>query len=152
MPTHRTEGPDFGKAGHVTLEGNFTIEIAGINAGHFKAVDGLSTTLQGVGYQGGEDIVLRKQPAPRSVGEITLKERYIVTSDLQDWWETVQAGREIRKSITIRLKDDLAGRHVTWVLHGCRLKHWKHDPADKNGSSIVTYELTFVVEEMMIEG
>ena len=61
---------------------NFTIEIEGVNAGHFKSVDGLSAEIEVIEYQDGDDLFLRKRPGRAKFGDITLKIRDAVVAKL----------------------------------------------------------------------
>ena len=42
---------------------NFIIEIEGLTAGRFKAVDGLDSETEVIEYQDGDDLILRKRPS-----------------------------------------------------------------------------------------
>lgn len=144
MPTRRAELDHVGAY-------NFTVEIEGINAGYFKNVDGLSAEIEVIEFQDGDDLVLRKRPGRAKYGDITLKKGYIVTKDLQDWWKAIKDGQYQRKNIAIHLNDNAAGRLRTWKCLGCWPKAWKVNGFDGKGNDVVTEEITFVVEELLIE-
>lgn len=130
---------------------NFSVEIEGINAGYFKAVDGISAEVEVIEFQDGDDIILRKRPGRTKYGDITLKKGYVITKDLQDWWKDIKDGNYERKNIAIHLNDNIGGRLRTWKCVGCWPKQWKVNGFDGKGNDVVTEEITFVVEELVIE-
>ncbi len=130
---------------------NFMVEISGVSAGYFKGVDGLSAEMEVVEFQDGDDLFLRKRPGRAKFGDVTLKKGYLGSPDLQEWWGAIRDGQYDRRDISIHL-EDRRGRAVrTWNLFGCWPKQWKVNGFDGKGNDVVTEEITFVVEEMLIE-
>ena len=127
---------------------NFTVEIEGIQAGYFKGVDGLSTEMEVIEYQDGDDLTLRKRPGRAKYGDITLKKGYVVTPDLQKWFEDVQNGNVSRKTITVKLLDNTGKDVQTWVAYETWPSKWKVNGFDGKGNDVVTEEITFVVETL----
>jgi phage tail-like protein len=129
---------------------NFMVEISGVNAGYFKGVDGLSSEIEVIEFQDGDDLFLRKRPGRAKFGDVTLKKGYIVTSDLQDWWRACRDGQYDRRDISIVLNDNAGNEIRRWNLYGCWPKAWKINSLDGKGNDPVTEEITFVVEDLQI--
>jgi phage tail-like protein len=129
---------------------NFMVEISGVNAGYFKGVDGLSSEIEVIEFQDGDDLFLRKRPGRAKFGDVTLKKGYIVTSDLQDWWRACRDGQYDRRDISIVLNDNAGNEIRRWNLYGCWPKAWKINSLDGKGNDPVTEEITFVVEDAQI--
>jgi phage tail-like protein len=127
---------------------NFTVQVEGIAAGYFKNVEGLSMELEVIEFQDGDDLLLRKRPGRTKYGDITLKKGYVVTPDLQKWWEETVAGSLTRKTITVQLKDNTGNIVQTWVAYECWPKAWKINGLDGKGNDVVTEEIVFVVEQL----
>jgi phage tail-like protein len=127
---------------------NFNVEIEGVQVGYFKAVDGLNMELEVIEYQDGDDIILRKRPGRAKYGDITLKKGYVVTPDLQKWWVDCVQGNVTRKTITIKLNDNVGSTVQTWIAYETWPKGWKVNGFDGKGNDVVTEEITFVVEEL----
>lgn len=125
---------------------NFTISIEGINAGYFKNVDGLSMELEVIEYQDGDDLNLRKRPGRTKYSNITLKKGYVVTPDLQKWFEETMNGTLTRKNITIELKDNVGKTVQSWVAFEAWPAKWKVSGLDGKGNDVFTEEIEFVTE------
>ncbi|MFC1918277.1 phage tail protein, partial [Chloroflexota bacterium] len=82
---------------------NFHLEIDGVSAGQFTAVDGLSIEQEVIEYQNGDDPLTRKRPGRVTYGDITLKKVYAEGSILNDWIEAARLGNGdyTRKNISI---------------------------------------------------
>lgn len=110
MPERRKDG--FGD--HIGNY-NFKVEIEGVAAGYFKGVDGLSTELEVVEFQDGDDLFLRKrpgrskftEPSVSAIGPRTIVLRGLAPSGpqgaalLADWIDRGPGGGGLRKSLTI---------------------------------------------------
>jgi phage tail-like protein len=131
---------------------NFKVDIGGVTAGFFKNVDGINAELEVIEFQDGDDLWLRKRPGRAKFGDVTLKKGYIVTQDLQDWWDQARKGNYERKDISVQLMDNAGEVVRTWNLFGCWPKAWKVSALDGKGNDVVTEEITFVVENMQIGG
>jgi phage tail-like protein len=144
MPTRRSE--DFGDPiGNY----NFKVEIDGVDAGHFTAVDGLSIEQEVVEYQNGDDFLLRKRPGRVKYGDITLKKGYINSTILNDWIEQARCGngQYDRKSMSIILHDNTAdGEIKRWNCFECFPKSWKMSSLDGKGNDVLTEEMVVVIE------
>lgn len=122
---------------------NFMVEISGVEAGYFKGVDGLSAELEVLEFQDGDDYFLRKRPGRAKFGDVTLKQGYVVTQDLQDWWKACRDGQYDRRDISIILDDNAGGELRRRNLYGCWPKQWKVSGFDGKGNDVVTEEITF---------
>ena len=129
---------------------NFKVDINGVTAGYFKGVDGINAELEVIEFQDGDDLTLRKRPGRAKFGDVTLKKGYIVTADLQEWWNQAKAGQYVRRDISITLNDNAGGELRRWNLYDCWPKSWKINALDGKGNDVVTEENTFVVENLEI--
>ena len=128
---------------------NFLLEIDGVEAGHFAAVDGLNTEVDVIEYQDGNDLQLRKRPGRTSFGNITLKRGYIINDAAQDLWIWVQTDfrRIPKRNLSIILQDpDTATEVMRWDLYECWPTEWKINGFDGKGNDVITEEITFAVE------
>ena len=141
MPSRRAELDHVGAY-------NFKVDIGGVTAGYFKGVDGINAELEVIEFQDGDDLILRKRPGRAKFGDVTLKKGYIVTPDLQTWWNDARNGQYTRRDISINLNDNAGNVIRTWNLYGCWPKSWKVNALDGKGNDVVTEEITFVVEEL----
>lgn len=147
MPTRRMEafGDPIGNY-------NFKVEIDGVDAGHFTAVDGLSIEQEVVEFQNGDDPLTRKRPGRVKYGDITLKKGYIATTILNDWIEAARCGHGdyTRKDMSIVLHDntdpDQGGEIKRWNCFECFPKSWKMSSLDGKGNDVLTEEMVIVIE------
>ena len=143
MPSRRTDLDHVGAY-------NFKVDINGVTVGYFKGVDGINCELEVIEFQDGDDLTLRKRPGRAKFGDVTLKKGYIVTADLQEWWNQAKAGQYVRRDISITLNDNAGGELRRWNLYDCWPKSWKISALDGKGNDVVTEEITFVVENLEI--
>jgi phage tail-like protein len=143
MPTRRPELDPVGAY-------NFSVEISGVNAGRFQGVSGLGAEIEVIEFQDGDDLVLRKRPGRVRFEDVTLKKGYIVTDDLQRWWQAASEGQYDRRDISVILRDNVGNEVRRWNLHGCWPRRWRTGPLDGQTDAVVFEELTFVVERMEI--
>jgi len=147
MPTRRTE-----KFGDPIGNYNFRVEIEGVDAGHFMAVDGLSVEQEVIEYQDGDDPLTRKRPGRVKYGDVTLKKGYIATTILNDWIEQARCGRGqyARKSMSVVLHDnsdpEAGGEIKRWNCQQCFPKSWKMSSLDGKGNDVLTEEMVITIE------
>lgn len=147
MPTRRQES-----FGDPVGNYNFKIEIEGVDAGHFTAVDGLNIEQEVIEYQNGDDPLLRKRPGRVKYGDITLKKGYLATTILNDWIEAARCGNGdyTRKAMSIVLHDNsdpgAGGAIKRWNCHQCFPKSWKMSSLDGKGNDVLTEEMVIVIE------
>ena len=147
MPTRRVE-----EFGDPVGNYNFRIEIEGVAAGDFTAVDGLSIEQEVVEYQNGDDPLLRKRPGRVKYGDITLKKGYLATTILNNWIEQARCGngQYQRETISIVLHDNTnpraGGEIKRWNLFQCFPKSWKMSSLDGKGNDVLTEEMVICIE------
>ena len=79
-----------------------------------------------------------------------MKKGYLLNEDLRDWWQDTVNGSVLRKNISIILENSNQFVVRRWDLYGCWPKSWKINSFDGKSNNVVTEEITFVVEEMVI--
>lgn len=84
---------------------NFIVEIEGLTAGRFEAVDGLDSETEVIEYQNGDDPIIRKRPGRTTFDNITLERGYADESmdDLRQWREQIIQGKVERRSGSVIL-------------------------------------------------
>jgi len=118
----------------------FAIEIEGVQAGYFKSVAARSPQLGVIEFQDGDDYFLTSGP-PLAARALILRDGYVVTQDLQDWWSTCHDKADAR-AVTVRL-DDPAAKRTLHLAAACP-RTWKVDAVDDAGN-VVTEEVTFAM-------
>lgn len=128
---------------------NFTVEIEGVQAGYFKAVEGLQAEIEVVEYRDGNDEkVVHKRPGRTRFGDVTLKKGYLPNEMLSRWWRSARDGDVEPRDITISLLDSQGSVVRTYALYECWPKQVTVNAFDGKGNDVVTEEITFVVEDM----
>jgi phage tail-like protein len=130
---------------------NFLIEIEGLAAGRFKAVDGLDSETEVVEYQDGDDLVLRKRPGRTKYSNIVLKRGYADKSmvELWQWRKSVMDGKVERKSGSVVLQNDHGVEICRYnFFHGWPCK-WKGWDLDGKGSDNAVEEIELAVETIL---
>jgi phage tail-like protein len=132
---------------------NFRIEIDGVDAGQFTAVDGLSIEQEVIEYQNGDDPLTRKRPGRVKYGDVTLKKGYVASTVLNDWIEAARCGNGdyTRKNMSIVLCDnstptDGGAEIKRWNCFECFPKSWKVSSLDGKGNDVMTEEMVIVIE------
>lgn len=104
----------------------FEVEIEGLSDKlGFQGVDGLESELSIIEYRGGDSPHLFKSKRYGMVtfSNITLKKgMFSSDAELKDWWHLFSwehVARDVRKQITIKLKDESGGDKIIWDIHGC---------------------------------
>lgn len=124
----------------------FRVEIGGIAAGHFKAVDGLSTTVELIEYQGGGDMFARPIPGRPKIAPVTLKKGYIASNELWGWMQDTMNGQFHDHQLTVVLMDDDGQTDlVRYDLNDCWPSSWKGLQLDGMGSEALVEELELQV-------
>lgn len=126
---------------------NFNVEIDGISAGSFKAVDGLSAKVAVIDYQDGHDLVARKRPGRTSYGDITLKRGYVEDKSLYEWFMAVANGKVQRKSVSIILLNNHGDEVVRYNLFEAWPSEWKGFGLDGKSDDTSVEEIVFCVEK-----
>ena len=131
---------------------NFSVEIDGVTAGSFKAVDGLEASVEVIEFQDGPDLLARKRPGRCKFGDVTLKKGYIINKQLQEWWENVRNGKYDRRSVSIILQDNTGEEQMRWNLFEAFISKWKMSSMDGKGNDVLQEEVTLSFEDMKISG
>ena len=140
MPTRRTHD-------HIGAY-NFKVEIQGLTAGTFKAVDGLDSETEVIEYQDGDDMVMRKRPGRTKYSNIVLKRGYVNTSDLWEWRKTVVKGLPERKSGSIILLDDDGTEVMRYNFFEAWPCKWRGFDLEGMGSDNAVEEIELAVEKV----
>ncbi|MFC1873688.1 phage tail protein [Chloroflexota bacterium] len=127
---------------------NFRVEIDGVAAGYFTAVDGLSIEQEVIEYQNGDDPLTHKRPGRVKYGEITLTTEYTSESILNDWIEAARFGNGeyTRKNMSVVLTDQSGQEIKRWNFFECFPKSWKLSSLDSKGNDVLTEEIVIIVE------
>lgn len=143
----RNKGNNKVQADHIGAY-NFSVEIEGVAAGFFKGVDGLNTEIEVIEYQDGDDLLLRKRPGRTKFGDVTLKKGHVANPELLKWWKDTVAGKVTRKTVTIKLKDNVGEDVQIWTLFESWIKKWSVNGFDGKGNDVVTEEIVLVCEHI----
>ncbi len=127
----------------------FRVEIDGVDAGQFAAVDGISIEQEVIEYQNGDDPLIRKRPGRVKYGDITLKKGYVSGTVLNDWIEAARMGNGdyTRKNVSIVLYDNQNEEPIKrWNCFECFPKSWKMSSMDGKGNDVLAEEIVIVIE------
>jgi phage tail-like protein len=120
------------------------LEFAGVKAGAFTAVDGLSATVELIEYQGGTDTFARQIPGRPKVTPVVLKKGYVNTSVLWDWMKATMDGAMKFENVSIVLLDDSGqnelGRYNLIDTWPSRWQGWQLD-AQSSNAMVEEFEL-----------
>ena len=127
----------------------FRVEVGGIDAGRFKAVDGLATTTELIEYQGGGDMYARQIPGRPKIAPITLKKGYIASNELWSWMQDTMEGKFAFHNVSVVLMDDDGQTDlVRYELVQCWPSSWKGFQLDGMGNEAMVEELELQVRTM----
>jgi len=127
---------------------NFIIEIEGLTAGRFKAVDGLDSETEVIEYQDGDDLILRKRPGRTKYSNVVLKRGYADKSmeELWAWRKSVMDGKVERKSGSVVLQNDHGVEICRYNFFHAWPCKWKGWDLDGKGTDNVVEEIELAVE------
>ncbi len=124
----------------------FSVQLGGVQAGTFTAVDGLQGSVEMLEYQGGMDMYARQIPGRPKVAPVVLKKGYVNTAVLWDWMKSTMDGDLRFENVTITL---LADDGVTELGYYNLLETWPSRwsgwQLDANGSNAMMEELELQV-------
>ncbi|MCO4760549.1 MAG: phage tail protein [Myxococcales bacterium] len=121
---------------------NFRIELGGVAAGAFTAVDGLTAEVDLVEYAGGMDMYMRQIPGRPKIAPITLKKGYINTAALWDWMKGTMEGTLKFENVSIvLLADDGDTEVVRYDLQETWPSRWAGFQLDAQSSGAMLEEL-----------
>ena len=127
---------------------NFKVEIDGVDAGAFSAVDGLSIEIEVIEFASAEDPVVHKRPGRVKYGDITLKKGYVANSDLFDWINGAAIGDLQRKRMAIILTDARGAEVQRWNCFECFPKSWKGPSLVGSGAGLAIEKIEIAVEKV----
>lgn len=128
---------------------NFRVELGGIQAGAFRAVDGLSTTVELIEYQGGGDMFGRQIPGRPKIAPVVLKKGYVNTAVLWDWMQATMKGQFKFENVSVVLLDDSGTEELArYNLMHTWPSRWSGWQLDANGSNAMVEEMELQVREM----
>lgn len=122
----------------------FRVELGGVAAGTFTAVDGLSAQIELIEYQSGADAYVRQMPGRPKVAPVVLKKGYVNTSALWDWLQTTIDGKlQLENVSVILLADDGTTELLRYNLTETWPSRWNgfHLDAGSSGALIEELEL-----------
>jgi phage tail-like protein len=135
---------------------NFKVEIEGVTAGHFTAVDGLDIEMEVIEYQDGDDLILRKRPGRVKYGDITLKKGYLATLDLSldlySWRDSVMkpvpANDVPKKKGSLIMLSDTGAEIARYNFFEAWPSKWKGFSLDGKGNDVAVEEIELAVERL----
>ena len=120
----------------------FRVELGGVAAGTFTAVDGLSAQIELIEYQGGADQYVRQLPGRPKVAPVVLKKGYINTAALWDWIQSTMDGKlQLENVSVILLADNGEDELVRYNLTETWPTRWNGFHLDANSSNAMIEEL-----------
>jgi len=121
---------------------NFRIELGGVAAGAFTAVDGLTAEVEVIEYASSMDMYARQIPGRPKVAPITLKKGYINTAALWDWMKGTMDGTLKFENVSIvLLADDGDTEVVRYDLQETWPSRWAGFQLDAQSSGAMLEEL-----------
>jgi phage tail-like protein len=120
----------------------FRVELGGVAAGAFTAVDGLSAQIEPIEYQGGKDQYVRQIPGRPKVAPVVLKKGYVNTAALWDWMQATMDGELRFENVSlVLLADDGLTELVRYNLTETWPSRWNGFQLDANSSNAMIEEL-----------
>jgi phage tail-like protein len=120
----------------------FRVELGGVAAGAFTAVDGLSAQVELVEYQGGMDQYVRQIPGRPKIAPVVLKKGYVNTAALWDWMQATMDGTlQLENVSLVLLADDGTTELVRYDLTETWPSRWNGFQLDANSSNAMIEEL-----------
>ena len=127
----------------------FEVQLGHVKAGSFRAVDGLSTTIEVIEYQGGKDLYARQLPGRPKIAPVVLKKGYVNTAVLWDWMKATMDGSFQPEDVSVILMDDSGQVEMArYNLLGAWPSRWAGWQLDANGSNAMVEEMELQVREM----
>lgn len=132
------------------LAHGFRVEIDGVDAGQFTAVDGLSVEQEVIEFQDGNDPLTRKRPGRVKYANITLTRRLSSDTALWDWMqESIQQhGGVKRRVVKIVVLSKLGDPIHTWILYEGWPVKWYVPDMDSDQSGMAIEKIEIAVEKV----
>ena len=129
----------------------FQVEIDGVDAGAFAAVENLKAKVDVVEYRDGTDTALRKMPGRTSYENVTLRKGEVNSPALWQWWSEISGGKFKPRTVTITVQAERGKPALQWQLLGCWPCEWEfaaQESNPKNPDIVMVEAITFVVEKI----
>jgi phage tail-like protein len=131
----------------------FRLEIAGIEAGAFSEVSGLTSEYEVVEYREGSDAVasVRKLPGLRKFGDVTLKRGIAADKGLWEWHDGIAANPSDRRAVTVSL---LGAKHepvCRWKLRNAWPAKYEGPVLDADSSMVAIETLVLAHEGLDLD-
>jgi len=129
---------------------NFHVELENVVCARFKAVTGLQVECEPIEYVHSTEGIIRKRPGRIKVGNITLKRGFAQAgvNPLWEWWDSVAAGKVVRKSGTIVLFNDHSEEVMRYDFTEAWPVKWKGWDLEGVGNELAIEELEICVETL----
>jgi len=129
------------------ITSNFTLEIDGVDAGQFTAVDGLSVEQEVIEYTSDDGQLVRKRPGRTRYGDIVLTRPYSPEDDvLRAWAREINLGRDVRKEVTITIFTRDGGVLKKFICHEVFPVSLKGPTFDGKDPKAMTEEVVLVID------
>lgn len=129
---------------------HFNLIIEGVSAGHFVECDGLGTDIDVIAYrEGGANSEIRHLPGQTRYRPMTLRYGLTQSSELWDWFQSLQGGEPQRRNISVVLFDnDGTTEALRWNLFNAWVSGWRAAPLDANRSEVAIETMTIVYDRL----
>ena len=125
---------------------NFKIEIEGLEAGAFKAMDGLGSETEVIEF--GKLPLRRKRPGTHKYTNVTFKRGYTASEALWEWRKSVIDGDVQRRAGSIIICADSGDEIMRWNFFEAWPTKWKGFQLDAKGSDANVEELEICIERL----
>ena len=126
---------------------NFKIEIEGLAAGAFKAMEGLSSETDVIEFS---KIPRRKRPGRHKWTNVVLKRGYVASSALWEWRKSVIDGQCERRAGSIVILADNGEEITRYNFFEAWPTKWKGFKLDAKADDVTVEELELCLERVEI--
>lgn len=120
---------------------SFTLEPSsgGHSIAQFSELQGITTKVDVVEYEGSRELLLSKQPGE---AVISVKEASIQGGDLESWWKQSASGKPTKKTLVLGLWDHVSGRkgkakrRCEFTLHDAKIRGLERRVVVRKGKKI----------------
>ncbi len=128
----------------------FRLEIDGIQQGGFTDCTGITSSVEVVEYrEGGDPNSVRKLPAKRTVGDVTLKWGVTDSEELYAWFATTADGQIQRKNGSIILLDDNGQEAARWNFFNAWASKYSGPDLTGKGNDVAVESVTISCEQLI---
>ena len=131
---------------------NFIVEVDGNVTAGFSEVVLPAASAEVIEYrEGGELNTVRKLPGLIRYGNVMLRRGITGSTELYDWWRTVQDGQTARRDLVVTLLDEGRNAVKRWRFRHAWPIRYEASALDARGSGVVIETLEVVHEGMDVE-